>query len=506
MTIPPARRAAPARIGALTAAAAAVVLSVGIGAPAAHAATDPALQPAPTASDHLITDVPGLVNGRELGAFTGLDGRTVAASRLIRTESLDKITAAGAATLATAHHVDLEIDLRTPGQIQKKPDVPIPGAKTVAISMFGADGDYPDDTVMYRDLIDKGRVDAADPGVMISAYRSILRAIASHTGNGTILIHCSHGMDRTGTVIDLLDRILGVGSADILHDYLLSNTQLGVDWAKPALLQGTFESGIASRYAGMDSYIRTTLGVDDQEIAALRAQLLVSDDAAAASITVGGVTVPLGDAAGSTGALVPVGLPALTAGDVRVTTADGAATSSVAVDGRTVTVTVTAADGRTTRTYRFTAGLAAIALPGRFAPTAGGTVAFRAAGLTPGATYRVILHSTPTDVGSVTASSDGTASGTVTIPAGTDPGTHTLTLVDAQGQAVSDPATITVSAAAVSAITATATGAGPAVATGGTSVAADPWPGLALAALGLAGLAAIAGRTVARRRATMRRP
>ncbi|MWJ36561.1 tyrosine-protein phosphatase [Clavibacter michiganensis] len=509
MTIPPARRAAPARIGALTAAAAAVVLSVGIGAPAAHAAADPALQPAPTASDHLITDVPGLVNGRELGAFTGLDGRTVAASRLIRTESLDRITAAGAATLATAHHVDLVIDLRTPGQIQAKPDVPIPGAKTVAISMFGADGDYPDDTVMYRDLIDKGHVDAADPGVMISAYRSILRAIASHTGNGTILIHCSHGMDRTGTVIDLLDRILGVGSPDILHDYLLSNTQLGVDWAKPALLQGTFESGIASRYAGMDSYIRTTLGVDDQEITALRAQLLVSDDAAAASITVGGVTVPLGDAAGSTGALVPVGLPALTAGDVRVTTADGAATSSVAVDGRTVTVTVTAADGRTTRTYRITAGLAAIALPGGSAPTAGGTVAFRAAGLTPGATYRVILHSTPTDVGSVTASSDGTASGNVTIPAGTDPGTHTLTLVDAQGQAVSDPATITVSAAAVSAITATATGArhaGPAVATGGTSVAADPWPGLALAALGLAGLAAIAGRTVARRRATMRRP
>ncbi|MBP2459094.1 protein tyrosine/serine phosphatase [Clavibacter michiganensis] len=507
MKIPPARRAAPARIGALTAAAAAVVLSVGIGAPA-HAA-DAALQPAPTASDHLITDVPGLVNGRELGAYAGVDGRTVAASRLIRTESLDRITAAGAATLASAHHVDLVIDLRTPGQIQKKPDVPIPGAKTVAISMFGDDGDYPDDTVMYRDLIDKGHVDAATPGVMISAYRRILQTLAAHTGGGTVLIHCSHGMDRTGTVVDLLDRILGVGSSDIRHDYLLSNTQLGVDWAKPALLQGTFEAGIAARYDGMDSYIRTTLGVDDQEIRALRAEFLVSDDATAASITVGGVTVPLGDAAGSAGAVVPVGLPAVTAADVRVTTADGSATSSVAVDGRTVTVTVTAADGRTTRTYRVTAGLAEIALPGGSIAAAGGTVAFRAAGLTPGATYRVVLHSTPTDVGSVTAASDGTASGTVTIPAGTDPGTHTLTLVDAQGQAVSDPATITLSAAAAAAVTATATGArhaGPAVATGGTAVAADPRPGLALAALGLAGLAAIAARTVARRRATPRRP
>ncbi|RIJ51316.1 protein-tyrosine-phosphatase, partial [Clavibacter lycopersici] len=60
----------------------------------------------------------------------------------------------------------------------------------------------------------------------------------------------------------------------------------------------------------------------------------------------------------------------------------------------------------------------------------------------------------------------------------------------------------------VSAVTATAARhAGPSVATGGTSVAADPWPGVALAALGLGGLAALAGRTVVmRRRALPRRP
>lgn len=510
MTIPPARRAAPARIGALTAAAAAVVLSVGIGAPA-HAAADPALQPAPTASDHLITDVPGLVNGRELGAFTGVGGRTVDASRLIRTESLDKITAAGAATLATAHHVDLVIDLRTPGQIQKKPDVPIPGAKTVAVSLFGADGDYPDDTVMYQDLIDKGHVDAANPGVMISAYRQVLQAIASHTGDGTILIHCSHGMDRTGTVVDLLDRILGVGSSDILHDYLLSNTQLGVDWAKPALLQGTFEAGIASRYAGMDSYIRTTLGVDDQEIRALRAEFLVSDDAAATSITVGGVTVPLADAAASSGATVPVGLASIAPADVHVALADAGSRASVTVDGRVVTVVVTAADGRSTRTYRVTAGLARIELPGGSSPVAGGTVAVRASGLTPGAAYRVELHSTPTDVGTLTATSDGTVAGTVTIPAGTEAGAHTLTLLDASGAAVTDPAALTVSAAQVAGTTTTGTTgtttaahhAGPAVATGGTPVAATPWPGMALAGLGLGALAALA--VTRRRRASHQR-
>jgi hypothetical protein len=91
--------------------------------------------------------------------------------------------------------------------------------------MFGADGNFPDDTVMYHDLVDKGYNGPNDRGPMITAYAQILRLIAQDT-TGTVLIHCSHGMDRTGTVMDLLYNILGVSESDILHDYLLSNTQL----------------------------------------------------------------------------------------------------------------------------------------------------------------------------------------------------------------------------------------------------------------------------------------
>lgn len=277
---------------------AAVVLctaaAIGLTATVAQAATPASVtsstsspspdQPALTAHDHAITDVPGLVNGRELNAVRGRDGKTVDATRLIRSESLDAITAAGAKALADTHHVDLVIDLRTPTQIAAKPDVPVPGARYVAVSLFGADGDYSDDTAMYHDLVDKGH-SASSPGQMISAYGQVLQLLADHTG-GTVLVHCSHGMDRTGTVVDLLDHLLGVSESDILHDYLLSNTQLGVTWATPDLLQGTFEHDITTKYSGMDAYLTKTIGVTERERAALQSRYLVSADQSAPGTTV----------------------------------------------------------------------------------------------------------------------------------------------------------------------------------------------------------------------------
>ncbi len=267
------RRGILGRLGATTLVAAAVVCSVGLSATSASA-DDSSNQPPLTAKDHAITDVPGLVNGRELGSFTGLNGQLVSSPRLLRTESLDKITSDGAATLATKYHVNLVIDLRTATQIAAKPDVPVPGAKSVNISMFGADGNYPDDTVMYHDLVDKGYNGPNDRGPMITAYAQILRLIAQDT-TGTVLIHCSHGMDRTGTVMDLLYNILGVSESDILHDYLLSNTQLKVGWATPQLLQGTFESDVNSKYGGIDSYLRKTIGLTDDGAQRISPELLI---------------------------------------------------------------------------------------------------------------------------------------------------------------------------------------------------------------------------------------
>ncbi|KJC65303.1 membrane protein [Agreia bicolorata] len=481
-------------VNRLAAVALCVTAAVGFSATSASAATQ--AQPALTAQDHAITDVPGLVNGRELNAVTGLDGQTVNAPRLIRSESLDKITTAGAQTLADTYHVDLVIDLRTPSQVAAKPDVPIPGAQNVNISMFGADGNYSDDTVMYHDLVDKGYVDAATPGPMISAYGQILQLLATHT-SGTVLIHCSHGMDRTGTVIDMLDHILGVSEADILHDYLLSNTQLGVTWATPELLQGTFESDVASKYNGMDSYLSKTIGVTSHEVSALRERFLVSNDAKAASISIGGVAVPLDAAATETGASIAFASATLTSADVKVVTEDTDATSSVTVSGQKVDVVVTAQDGATTTHYRITVAKPVLTIAQGATLAPGATVSISGSGFTPGTVYQIVVHSTPTVIGQATTAQDGSITASAALPTTLEAGAHTVFLADSSGNPVTEQLNVTVLAA--SATDTAASIAGPSVATGGTVIAQAPvWPMVGLGALGIALLAAIA---VAYRRA-----
>lgn len=80
----------------------------------------------------------------------------------------------------------------------------------------------------------------------------------------------------------------------------------------------------------------------------------------------------------------------------------------------------------------------------------GDSIRVSVAGFTPGEQVRIELHSTPVLLGTVTAGSDGTADSTVTIPAGTEAGQHTITVVGVTcGIQASIP--ITVVAAAVGA-------------------------------------------------------
>ena len=106
---------------------------------------------------------------------------------------------------------------------------------------------------------------------------------------------------------------------------------------------------------------------------------------------------------------------------------------------------------------------------------AGGSLALAGTGLTPGASLHVVLHSDPVTVGTVTVAADGTVSGSVTIPATTATGSHTIDLVDASGaSALVAPLAITVTPAAATVGTGTGTDGGT-----GTAVV-DPTTGVHL--------------------------
>ena len=115
------------------------------------------------------------------------------------------------------------------------------------------------------------------------------------------------------------------------------------------------------------------------------------------------------------------------------------ATVTVAQDG---TATVVSTGGTAT----VVSGI--LTAPNGTTVQAGSQLALAATGLTAGATYQVVLASDPTVVGTLTADANGAATGSVTIPAGTTAGAHTVDLVDASGvSAVVDPLAITVTAA-----------------------------------------------------------
>jgi hypothetical protein len=93
----------------------------------------------------------------------------------------------------------------------------------------------------------------------------------------------------------------------------------------------------------------------------------------------------------------------------------------------------------------------------------GGTITISGAGLPPGTSVDTILHSVPTDLGTVVAAGDGTFTKTVTIPADEPVGAHTI-LVTASG-----PGLVTTTQQQPITLT-----AAPASNTGGTSTAVLP--------------------------------
>jgi len=134
-----------------------------------------------------------------------------------------------------------------------------------------------------------------------------LRA-AADPANRPLVLHCSHGIHRTGTASAILLSALGVPWETVREDYLLSNAYRAeevegrlaqlremaaaaqgvapeeVDMAGANafyILDGSYIDAsldeAVARYGSMDDYIRDGLGISDDDIQRLRATLLVTE-------------------------------------------------------------------------------------------------------------------------------------------------------------------------------------------------------------------------------------
>jgi protein-tyrosine phosphatase len=188
----------------------------------------------------------GVVNMRDLGGMTTVDGRLVHAGRVHRSGHLGKV-AVGAGEAGTQSGVPdaLEesgirtvFDLRTVSEVASSPDQLPPGVELVHLDVLAdatesiaahlseifadpasaarifADGivdRHYDQTYRNLVLLDSAR----------AAYSSMFRRLAEEPG--PVLFHCTAGKDRTGWAAASLLALLGVGRETIMTDYLRSN-------------------------------------------------------------------------------------------------------------------------------------------------------------------------------------------------------------------------------------------------------------------------------------------
>jgi protein-tyrosine phosphatase len=238
----------------------------------------------------------GCLNVRDLGGLPIADGGTTARGAVIRSDNIADLTERGWQSLAE-HGVVRIVDLRWP--IERDGEQPPPvDVEVVHVPLLGEslDDDYlaelnasldaSDDVAehyawSYMDFLERFR----------DRFGIALAAVAD--ADGTVVVHCAGGKDRTGLVSALLLRLAGVDRVVIAADYAVSEENLapnGPAWIgrvddelerdrrrklmrtpAEAMLQTLDE--LERRYGAVDEYLRRA-GLDDEQIERLRARLV----------------------------------------------------------------------------------------------------------------------------------------------------------------------------------------------------------------------------------------
>ena len=168
-----------------------------------------------------------------------------------------------------------------------------------------------EDAPHLRNLLEEGLTEEAISERMRATYRELpyedghievfsAAFAALPELEGPIVLHCHAGKDRTGLIVAFIQHALGVAAADILEDYLATNTKSRIDERLPGLLE-TFRrnhgadapphlmrhawrveksyfdnalEAIRERDGSLDAYLARRLGVTPALKAALKARLV----------------------------------------------------------------------------------------------------------------------------------------------------------------------------------------------------------------------------------------
>ena len=152
---------------------------------------------------HQVYFTPRGRNGRDLGGWKGLGGKTVAYRKLFRGGAIhgSRTNSAGKAEMR-AQGIKAEVDLREASDVPSKS----PLGDDIAFFAPGFDSGY---NTMIRDNPDKVK----------ETFCFVVKCLRE---NKPVYFHCAAGRDRTGTLAVLLEGALGVSESDMAKDYELT--------------------------------------------------------------------------------------------------------------------------------------------------------------------------------------------------------------------------------------------------------------------------------------------
>lgn len=238
----------------------------------------------------------GCLNVRDLGGLPTEDGRRTRIGGVVRADNIRKLTDDGWRALAD-HGVQRIVDLRWPEELaEDQPrDVDI---EVVHVSVLGEeyDADYVKELDAHLMQVD----DVADHYAwsyvdFLERYRErfgqAFAAVAE--ADGTVVVHCMGGKDRTGIVSALLLRLAGVPLETIGEDYSVTAANLEpstsqwipaitdaaqrAKWEKlrdtPAGAMVRVVEEIERRYGDVAAYLRAA-GLTDEQVDQLRERLV----------------------------------------------------------------------------------------------------------------------------------------------------------------------------------------------------------------------------------------
>lgn len=256
--------------------------------------------------------IPGTNNLRDLGGFPAAGGTVLRRRRLLRSEALALPGASEVHAIwdeAHAAHfralgLRTVVDLRTDVEVAAAPSAWERATGAEVLSLPILEGGEGTDTYVMGQLLDGTRV-RITPGDLGELYVGVLERradVLAHVvrllgdpDRAPLLVHCSAGKDRTGTVVAVILDALGVDRRLIVADYTLTEhfrpnrlllhlselAEVGVD---PEAARVLFEAPaqailialdhLEEEYGGGGGYLLRRAGLDQGDLDRMRANLL----------------------------------------------------------------------------------------------------------------------------------------------------------------------------------------------------------------------------------------